>query len=109
MNLASSVWCHRWGRLISFLQKIVALPTSSSNKMELDASNQPNGTQMALQIQTLVANVDELSRHNQELRQRVLREGSRTPPRRQDQRHNEDERSAEGSNGKKSIKRITQP
>ena len=71
MNLALSAWRRLWGRLISFQQKIVALPTSSSNKMEIDASNQPNGTQMALQIQTLVANVDELSRHNQELRQRV--------------------------------------
>jgi len=71
--------------------------------MEIDASNQPNGTQMALQIQTLVANVDELNRHNQELRWWVLREGSCTPPKRQDQRHNEDERSPEGSNGRKSI------
>lgn len=44
-----------------FLQKIVALPTSSSNNMELNASNQPNVTQMALKIQTLDANADELS------------------------------------------------
>lgn len=77
--------------------------------MELDTLNQPNMMQMALQIQTLVANVDELSRHNQELRQRVLQEGNLTPPRRKDQRHNEDERSLEGSNGRKSIERITQP
>lgn len=56
ISLALSV-----GTIDFFLQKIVALPTSSSNNMELNASNQPNVTQMALKIQTLDANADELS------------------------------------------------
>lgn len=100
------IWLHQLGTVCGddwfFFTKNCCSTNILKQQYGIKRINQPNVTQMELKIQTLDANADELSWHYQEL----IQQGSRTPPRRQDQHHNEDEHNPKGSNGRKSFERI---
>ena len=76
MILSSSVWHRLWGTTFFAPRFESIVPLNSQVQMESNANQDPAA--LALQIQTLAATVEELTKQNQEIRLRLQQEDNRS-------------------------------
>ena len=76
----SSVWCCLWGRQIPF-----------GSDIQMESNTPQDSAALTLQIQTLTASMEELTRKNQELRLQLQQEENRSPTRVRTKRNNNED------------------